>query len=404
MKTPGAILLFLLGITKFYNLQAQIPLVYGMENTGRDCLFPSLRLLDELPVQKYLPDPFIKSDGSGRVVSFEDWECRRNEIKKQIEYYEIGVKPEKTENIIANFSGDTLTVNVTVDGRTLILQVQVLLPAGKGPFPAVIGMNRPSGSLPDSLFTQRNIARIVYHHDQVTSYKNPQSTDAFYQLYPEYNLDNSGQYCAWAWGISRIIDGLELVKADLPVDLNHLAVSGCSYAGKMALFAGAFDERIALTIAQESGGGGAPSWRVSETDGKVEKIGATNYQWFKNDMIQFAGDNVSKLPHDHHELMGMIVPRALLITGNTDYEWLSNFSCYVSAKGVQKIYNAFGIGDRFGFYIDGGYRHCVIPDAQVPILGAFLDKFLLGNLFVNTDSVEVFPLGFEEKFAQWIHW
>jgi hypothetical protein len=32
---------------------------------------------------------------------------------------------------------------------------------------------------------------------------------------------------------------------------------GCSYADKMALFAGAFDERIALTIAQESGGGGA---------------------------------------------------------------------------------------------------------------------------------------------------
>ena len=49
----------------------------------------------------------------------------------------------------------------------------------------------------------------------------------------------------------------------LPIDMKHLAVTGCSYAGKMALFAGAFDERVALTIPQESGGGGAPSWRVT---------------------------------------------------------------------------------------------------------------------------------------------
>ena len=50
--------------------------------------------------------------------------------------------------------------------------------------------------------------------------------------------------------------------------MSHIAVSGCSFAGKMALFSGALDERIALTIAQEPGGGGVNSWRVSETLGK----------------------------------------------------------------------------------------------------------------------------------------
>ena len=95
-------------------------------------------------------------------------------------------------------------------------------------------------------------------------------------------LDNTGQYSAWAWGVSRIIDGLELVQNVLPIDLKHIAVTGCSYAGKMALFAGAFDERIALTIAQESGGGGATSWRYSQTEpaGSVETLGATSHQWF----------------------------------------------------------------------------------------------------------------------------
>src|SRR5215218_10310315 len=89
------------------------------------------------------------------------------------------------------------------------------------------------------------------------------------KLYPQL-WGVSGQYSAWAWGVSRIIDGLELIKESLPIDLKHLAVTGCSYAGKMALFSGAFDERIALPIAQESGGGGAPAWRVSETIGDVE--------------------------------------------------------------------------------------------------------------------------------------
>ena len=83
-------------------------------------------------------------------------------------------------------------------------------------------------------------------------------TDPFYFLYgPDATIANTGQYAAWAWGVSRIIDGLTLVQKDLPVDLKHICVTGCSYAGKMALFSGAFDERVAVTVAQESGGGGA---------------------------------------------------------------------------------------------------------------------------------------------------
>lgn len=45
----------------------------------------------------------------------------------------------------------------------------------------------------------------------------------------------------------------------LPIDLAHLAVTGCSFAGKMAQFLGSLDGRVALTIAQEAGG--AAAWR-----------------------------------------------------------------------------------------------------------------------------------------------
>ena len=68
-----------------------------------------------------------------------------------------------------------------------------------------------------------------------------------------------GNYSAWSWGISRLIDGITQVKDQLKIDSTKIAVHGCSYAGKMALFGGALDERVALTVVEESGGGGIDS-------------------------------------------------------------------------------------------------------------------------------------------------
>ncbi|RTQ46577.1 T9SS type A sorting domain-containing protein [Hymenobacter gummosus] len=392
------------------SLSAQIPLVYTAENTGAGCTAPALPSFAQLPRVEPLPDPFMRSDNSGRSTSFGDWECRRNEIKAEIEHYEIGTKPPRPQNITATYAAGTtpntgtLTVVVTENGQTLTLTSEVVLPAaGTGPFPAVIGMNSATGSIPAAVFTSRNVATIRFNHNQVTTYSNPQLTDPFYRLYPAQTLANSGQYSAWSWGVSRLIDGLELVQSTLPINLRRIGVTGCSYAGKMALFAGAFDERIALTIAQESGGGGAPAWRVSETLGAVEKLGATDYRWFKDDMQQFQGSNVAKLPHDHHELMAMIAPRALLVTGNTDFEWLANPSAYVSARAAHVVWNTFGIADRFGFYIDGGHGHCAVPATQTPAVEAFVEKFLLGNTAANTNiTVHPYPaLNYQRWYAWW---
>ncbi len=380
-----------------------MPFVYDVENTGADCPIPSMPSFSQLPAIQSLPDPFEWADGRGRIENYSDWRIRRAEIGAQIQYYEIGEKPPRPDSIAASYSNGVLTVNVTVNGRTLTLTSQVVLPSGPGPFPAVIGMNSPSGSIPSSIFTSRNIAEITFNQDQVTSYSNPSNNDPYYRLYPFLNLDNTGQYSAWAWGVSRIIDGLELVQNVLPIDLKHIAVTGCSYAGKMALFAGAFDERVALTIAQESGGG-ATSWRYSHTlpAGSVEDIDNTNYNWFENSMTQFSGDNVSKLPEDHHELMAMCAPRALYVTANPDYTWLSNPSCDVCSRACAQVYKTLGIADRFGFSIVGGHMHCQVPDSQIPEIEAFVDRFLLGEDTVNTSNIADSPYSID--LSPWITW
>jgi hypothetical protein len=399
-----------------------VPVVYSVENTGASFAAPTFPSFAQLPIIRPLPDPFLFANGT-RDTAFSSWERRRNEIKAAIETYEIGPKPDCHDcsidatyvPAVAPALRGKLTVTVTRGGKSMTISTTVYIPTGmgSGPFPAIIPMVMTStntasglgrGSLPAASFTGKAIASVDFPHNNVTRYGSPSTNDPFYQLYPELCAgsacsggSNSGQYAAWSWGVSRLIDGIEIATHQstnpLPIDVTHLAVTGCSYAGKMALFAGAFDERIALTIPQENGGGGAAAWRVTdeiEAFNASEDIQRTDYKWFASQMKQFAGVNRYKLPTDHHELMAMVAPRALLETGNTDFYWLSNRSNYVSARATQRIYNTFGIGDRFGFYIDGGHGHCATLPAEAPVIATFVDKFLLGNSALETD-VEVFP-------------
>ncbi|WP_246151680.1 endo-1,4-beta-xylanase [Rubripirellula reticaptiva] len=358
-----------------------VPLVYDVEHARSEFPKPALPKFEKLPSVRPLPDPFAWSDGSGRSTEFNDWARRRSEIKTEIEHYGIGTKPPQPKGIVADFKDGMLTVKVTQNGETLTLTARVELPDGDGPFPAVIGMGRGTGSLPADIFQSRKIATIAFDFGQVMSHTQTRGDEPINRLYPDQI--HIGAYSAWPWGVSRIIDGLELVENDLPIDRKHLAVTGCSFAGKMALFAGAFDERIALTITQEPGGGGAAAWRVSETLGNVETLGKTSRAWFLEDMFQFS-DAVEKLPYDHHELMAMVAPRALLVLGNPDYEWLADESGYVSCRAAHKVWKTFGIGDRFGFSIVGGHQHCQLPASQRPEVEAFVDKFLLGKTDANT--------------------
>ena len=402
MKNKKLLLLFVVMWLCLGNalMSQHIPLVYDVEHSGRRYPVPVLPSINELPVIETLTDPFQWSDGNGRSTKFKDWRRRRAEIAHEIEHYEIGQKPfVPRKNISADLQHDTLVVRVKVNGQLLELTAKIIYPEGDGPFPAIIGIGRGSGSLPASIFESRNIAQIAFNFSQVMSHTQKRGQEPINRLYPD-RID-MGAYCAWSWGISRLIDGLEILGKRSRIDLSHLAVSGCSFAGKMALFAGAFDERIALTIAQEPGGGGAAAWRVSETLGNVETLGRTNYAWFKESMYQFREDKVSRLPFDHHELCAMIAPRALLVLGNPDFQWLADESAYVSCRAARKVWETFGIADRMGFSIVGGHNHCLLPPCQYPEVEAFVDKFLLGKAEVNTE-VMIAPLFESVDYERWI--
>lgn len=363
---------------------AGIPLVYDKENS-----VVSLKVSEMKPEgldkpQESLPNPLAWASGGGEVRSFRDWRKRRAEISAMIQYYETGFKPDVAPgDVSARMSGDTLYVDVRVGAESLTLSSYIAYPeSGDGPFPVMIGTSVMS--LPHGLFEDRPVALMVFNEKQVNDYTQwgrhgSRGDFEFDRLYPQFK--ENGAYIEWAWGLSRLIDGLSLLGPEKTrIDTRHIGVTGCSYAGKMALFCGAFDERVALTIAQEPGGGGAAAWRVSHTLKDVESLEKTDYNWFLESFRdKFSGERVWNIPYDRHELCAMVCPRALLILGNTDYQWLADESGYVSANAARKVWERFGIADRMGWSIEGGHPHCMLPESQYPEVEAFIDRFLLGK-------------------------
>ena len=367
----------ILFIILIVSVNAEVPFYYREENTGKNCKKPELPEPNVLKKIEKLPNPFEWSDGSGKIRSLEEWKCRRAEIKAEIEKYEIGKKPE-TAKVEASYNGGVLKVVVTDNGQSLTLTSSIKTPPGNGPFPIIVGMNSGTGSLDSSLFS--DFIQVSFMHDQVATYGmsgNKDTSAPFYKMYP--SLKENGDYSAWAWGVSRLIDGIEQVKDTLKGDLSKIVATGCSYAGKMALFSGAFDERIALTIAQESGGGGINAWRVADTLGNVEKISNTNYSWFMQYLKNNFNGKANRLPYDHHELVGLIAPRAFLALGNPDYEWLGDPAGYVSVVGAYEIWKAMGVEDRFGYDFTAGHMHCQASSSQKDAIKAYVDKFIRGK-------------------------
>lgn len=341
-----------------------------------------------------LPNPFQMNDGSV-ISSMAQWECRRAEIIKDLEEYEVGPKPAPPE-VTATYNNGALSVQVTTPSGSITLTSNI---SGSGNCVII-------GTAGNNLVT--GCKTMAFSHDQVV--KNDHSsgdawpTDPYYKVYPDLYeeapyggdpIENGnlliGNYSAWSWGVSRLIDGLELTKEQHGIDLSKIGVQGCSYGGKMALWAGALDQRIALTIAQESGGGGAPAWRSSEDweqggGGDVESIDDTNWAWFKDSLLNSREPH--KLPHDHHELIALIAPRAVVsLSGDPGNAWLGAQSEYISFMAAQQVWKAMGVQDHAGLQVHSqGGQHCSASNDQKTAAQAFVNRFLLGQS-VDTNIV-----------------
>ncbi|OAA65896.1 hypothetical protein SPI_02683 [Niveomyces insectorum RCEF 264] len=349
-----------------------------------------------------LPDPWTFANGKP-VVTTEDWACRQQEISKIMQQFELGEYPGPPDSLTATMSGTSMSLSIKVGSNTKTISVGLTRPSGGGTTggPAIVTVGGSSIPIP------AGVGRINFGNDACAAQQNPASHGSgwFFDLHGKTHP--AGALTAWAWCVGRIIDGLEqLGAAKTGIDPTRLGVTGCSRNGKGAFLVGTLEKRIALTLPQESGSGGAASWRVSDFE-KAKGISIqTAHQiirenaWFSHNFDPYV-NRTNQLPEDHHFLPALIAPRGLFVMEN-DIDWLGPVSTTVAMKAGRLIYQALGVRSNMGFALVGGHGHCSFPSASTADLNSYINHFLLGT--GKTSDAEVTPVD-NVTMSDWIgHW
>lgn len=349
---------------------------------------------------KTLPDPWKFYDGRP-VKNAADWSCRQAEMFKIMQQVELGDLPPPPDSLTATMSGTGMSLSIKVGSNTKTITIAITKPSGGGAAggPAMIGVGGTSIPVPASL------GRINFGNDACAAQSNPAShgTGWFFDL--QGKTHSAGATTAWAWCVGRIIDGLEqLGPAKTGIDPKRLGVTGCSRNGKGAFMVGALEKRIALAIPQESGSGGAASWRISDSEKGKGKSIQTAHQivrenaWFSPRFQDYV-DKTTTLPEDHHFLPAIRAPGGLFVIEN-DIDWLGPVSTTVAMRAGRKIYEAMGVRSNMGFSLVGGHSHCSFPSATNADLLSYINHFLVGT--GDTTDVDVSKADPNVTMSDWI--
>lgn len=125
------------------------------------------------------------------------------------------------------------------------------------------------------------------------------------------------------------------------VDPQRLAAVGHSLGAKEVVYLAALDERIGVTVSSEGG------------------IGTSFSNW---EAPWYLGDEIRResFTHEHHELLGLIAPRAFLLLGGNSADGDRSWP-FISA--ALPVYQLYGGMPRVGLF-NHGQGHSVPPEAE----------------------------------------
>ncbi|MDQ5977783.1 MAG: hypothetical protein QG602_755 [Verrucomicrobiota bacterium] len=393
--------------------------------------------VNELPARPEMPDALVMDDGT-KVTTAAQWQLRRAEIRRTLEYYATGQMPPAPGNV----KGVEVQTETVADGKVkyrlvrlsfgpeekLSLDIGIFTPAEGGPFPAIIlQAGTPPGATPlprlppgpnqgkgenvllfvgagnnpaprasvapgtssataETLATRhaeifhRGYALVIFNPNDCaedTTLREPDGSWSFRttRFLPAYPGYDWGILAVWAWGASRIADYLE---TDPAIDRTKLMViTGASRNGKSAMIAAAFDERL-LGAPVVTGGGGVGAYRFAgPRRSETLDIMELKYpNWFSPELRQFLGQR-EKLPFDQHWFLALCAPRPFLaLEGDTDVISLPA-AVQASFRGAEPAYALLGAAGRLGVHYSR-HGHTFNAEDWTALLN-FTGRHLLGK-------------------------
>jgi dienelactone hydrolase len=347
------------------------------------------------------------------VKTKEDWARRRAELEAMILHYEYGRMPPAPGNTtgIELVASDyqklsamhrVFKVSCGPENKvsfTLDLQV----PKGKGPFPVILRGDLGWGKLPDEIAAEvikRGYILAEFNRTEIAPDNKNYKQTGMFVAYPDADC---GAVAAWAWGYHRCVDFL--VTLDY-VDKEKITVTGHSRGGKAAILAGATDTRVALTAPNNSGCGGAGSFKFQAPKSEDAAAITRGFPfWFAPRFEAFFVETakemkdgketvvrtsrVERLPIDQHEVKALCAPRAFLETEALGDLWANPEGSRQTYLGAKAVYDFLGAGDRIGIYYREGKHEHNADDWNV--LLDFADQLFFGKKTERKFDANPFP-------------
>ena len=315
------------------------------------------------PIEK-LPDLLTLTVGT-KVESTVDWKRRREELIGQIEHYAYGHMPGRPTqvNVAEHLTGSIPNGIAGIEERMTLLigslkmRIAIYrLKSTTGKLPVIIREEHALGHLEEvPQVLDRGYLFVEFAREDLDPDK-PDKIGSAQRAYPNHDW---GTLAVWAWGAMRVVDYLE-TRDD--VDLSKVGITGHSRGGKVALLAGALDERFTLVAPNGSGCGGAGCYRLSE--GKVETLELITRPdrfgyWFHPRLRVFAGQE-EKLPFDQHTLKALVAPRALICTDALGDTWANPAGNRATSKAANAVFDFHGANHHNALHFREG-EHDMTP-------------------------------------------
>ncbi len=321
---------------------------------------------DESKVPSYkLPDPLVSATGKA-VTTVQDWkDSQRPAILKLFREHVYGVRPDAHYTVVHKEVGRRenafgvgatarqIRTTVKSNDKSHSFDFVIVIPNSDAPVPVIVHINNryliPIDKTVDEFdpfwpvekMVRRGYATAAFHTSDVDPDEPGRYADGIRALLDDPGTDQGTRWrclSSWAWAASRVLDfALEQPE----IDSSRTAVAGNSRAGKTALWAGAEDERFALTYSNESGCGGASLSRRAYGE-NVARITAVFPHWFCERFTSYSGREEA-LPVDQHQLISLLAPRAVYVGSADEDLWADPKGEYTSLVKAGPVFDLFGL-------------------------------------------------------------